>query len=166
MSNRIFFIALAALLSAGPAAAQLFPQPAGQVTLTAETERLDNNAHTLAYDGTVEILQNDDRLRCDHAVITQVPGSSDIDTVEATGNIYYVTKTSDGLQSVVRGDKAVYTRSADTIVITGGQVILTQGQNVMTGTRLVVQIGKGITTFDKPDGKGRVLGVFYPGKDK
>jgi lipopolysaccharide export system protein LptA len=162
-----FAFAAAALTVSAQALAQISPQ-SGVVTLTAGTQRIDNNAHTLAYDGAVEILQDASRLRCDHALVTQASSGSGITSIEATGNVYYVTKTADGQQSVVRGDRAVYENSSDTIVITGGQVILVQGQNVMTGTRLVVQVSKGTTTFDTPaaNDSGRVRGIFYPTKNK
>ena len=63
------------------------------------------------------------------------------------------------IYTVVRGDKAVYTRADDTLVVTG-DVVLTQGQNVLKGSRLVVYVGAGRATMDQ--GPGRVRGVFYP----
>ena len=89
------------------------------------------------------------------------PGSNlrgDIERMVATGNVYFVTPTQ-----VVRGDEATYTRSTDTIVVTG-DVILTQGENVLTGSRLTVQVASGRATMDgAPTAAGqRVRGVFYP----
>ena len=78
----------------------------------------------------------------------------DIERLEAAGNVYFVSPTQ-----VVRGDNAVYTQAADTLVVTG-DVVLTQGQNVLKGSRLVVQVGAGRATMD--EGPGRVRGVFYP----
>ena len=87
--------------------------------------------------------------------------------IDPDGNVYYVTKDSRGQENFMKGDNAVYTQSSDTMVVTGGPVILQQGQNVMTGTRLVSQVKAGITTLDSAPtdaGKGRVRGVFYPEK--
>ena len=76
----------------------------------------------------------------------------------------FVTKDAQGQDTIVRGDNAVYTKSDDTMVMTG-KVIMQQGQNVMTGSRLTSQVSKGITTLD-PGGQGRVSGVFFPNKDQ
>ena len=73
--------------------------------------------------------------------------------LEASGNVYFVTP-----EQTIRGDRAVYTPANDTIVLTG-DVILTQGQNVMTGGRLTYTTR---TEAAQMDGAGRVQGVFYP----
>ena len=56
--------------------------------------------------------------------------AGDPDRVEATGTVYFVTPTQS-----MRGDRAVYTINNGEVVVTGN-VILTQGQNVLTGGRL------------------------------
>ena len=44
--------------------------------------------------------------------------------MEAHGNVFYVTPTR-----VVKGDDAVYTADNTTIVMTGAEVVATQGKN-------------------------------------
>ncbi|HEX8470376.1 MAG TPA: LptA/OstA family protein, partial [Brevundimonas sp.] len=78
-----------------------------------------------------------------------------ISTVTASGNVYYVTPTE-----TIRGDRAVYTVSNATIIVTG-DVILTQGKNVLTGGRLSYNIDTGQTNM-VAGGNGRIQGVFYP----
>jgi lipopolysaccharide export system protein LptA len=126
---------------------------------------VDNQAdRTRTLDGRVEIIQDDARMRADHVVITYLPGQTDnssgpIDTIVATGNVYYIRP-----DATMKGDKAVYTKSDDTMVVTG-DVVLTQGQSVMTGNRLVSQVGKHITTLDANPvngAPGRVHAVIYP----
>ncbi len=155
----------AVLAAAGQAPAQVSTQ-GGPVMVGADTWHADSNTHTQYYDGRVEVTQADSRLRADHITITQSAtthsgneGWGDVISIEATGNVYYVTPTE-----TVKGDNAIYTKADDTMIITG-DVILEQDQNVMSGTRLVAQIGAGQTHFDAaPGGKtnGRVKGVFYP----
>lgn len=137
----------------------------GPIMLGSDTQSINQADHTQVLDGRVEVIQADARLRADHVVITYAPpeggssGFGPLSTIEATGNIYYVTP-----DSTVKGDKAVYTKSSDTMVLTG-EVILTQGQNVTTGNRLVSQVGAGITTMDADAvgaAKGRVRTVVYP----
>ncbi len=153
------------ILASGAALAQVSPD-GGPVQVTADTWKTDNNTHTTYLDGRVEIQQNGARLRADHAkILSTVDG--EIINIEATGNVYYVTKDVKGQESIVKGDNTVYTQSDDTMIVTG-QVVLQQGQNVMTGTRLVSHVKAGDTTLDAAPtdaGKGRVRGVFYPQKN-
>ena len=60
----------------------------------------------------------------------------------------------------MRGDAAVYDPSNDTVVITG-DVILTQGENVMTGGRLTYNLRTEQAQM-AGGSNGRVQGVFYP----
>ena len=158
-------ITAAAVLSlslgmAGVAGAQV-SSSGGPYMVSADTWHADGTAHVQYYDGRVEIIQNDSRLRADHIKVTHSSvtqsggdGWGDVVTIEATGNVYYVTP-----DQKMKGDSAVYTKAADTMVITGG-VVLQQGQNVMTGQRLTTIVSTGTSTFDSPG--GRVKAVIYP----
>ena len=79
----------------------------------------------------------------------------EISSVTASGNVYYVTPNE-----TIRGDRAVYTISNATIVVTG-DVILTQGKNVLTGARLVYNVRTESARMESGAG-GRIQGVFYP----
>ena len=64
----------------------------------------------------------------------------------------------------MRGDRAVYTPDTGEVVVTG-DVILTQGQNVLTGGRLVYNVNTEAARMEgAPRGAAgrRVQGVFYP----
>ena len=74
--------------------------------------------------------------------------------IEASGNVYFVTP-----DQTIRGDRAVYTFATDEVVVTG-DVILTQGKNVLTGNRLVYNVRTESARME--GGNGRVQGVFYP----
>jgi lipopolysaccharide export system protein LptA len=112
--------------------------------------------------------RSDSRLQADNVKIIHSPaqggsGFGEVITIEARGNVYYVTP-----QETVKGDMAVYTASTDTMIISG-EVILKQGLNVLTGNRLTIQVGAEKTTMDATPGtstKGRVRGVFYPKSEK
>jgi lipopolysaccharide export system protein LptA len=150
-------------LMAGAATAQVSGQ-GGPVQVGSDSQRIDQQANTMYLDGRVEILQDKARLRTDRATIIYSQAGGDINRIEATGNIYYVTVDAQGQQTIMKGDNAVYTKADDTMVVTGN-VILQQGQNVSTGNRLVSQVSKGITTFTANPGgqtKGRVRSVLYP----
>lgn len=102
----------------------------------------------------VEITQGPNRLRAD--AIEGVRGSGgQINTVTGSGGVYYVTPNE-----TIRGDRAVYTVSTATIVVTG-DVILTQGKNVLTGSRLTYNVDTGAASMASGSGS-RIQGVFYP----
>lgn len=166
----VMSLGVAGALSLGSAQAQIAPG-GGPIDIGADTLAVDNNARTQTWSGNVEALQGTNRLRADRVVVFHGKGGDgantgvapesamgDIDRLEARGNVYFVSPTQ-----VVRGDTAVYTRASDTLVVTG-DVVLTQGQNVLKGSRLVVHVGAGRATMD--EGPGRVRGVFYPESKK
>jgi len=164
-SLRIVAIMSCAAIALASASLAQVSSKGGPIQLGSDTQSINQNDHTQVLDGRVEVIQADGRLRADHIVMTYAPpeggssGFGPLVTIEATGNIYYVTP-----ESTVKGDKAVYTKASDTMVLTG-DVILQQGQNVTTGNRLVSQVGAGITTMDANPtsaGKGRVRAVIYP----
>lgn len=111
----------------------------------------------IALRGRAEILQGDNRLRANAIQAAMTDG--DITRIEANGDVYFVTPTQ-----TIRGDRAVYTIATDTVVVTG-EVILTQGQNVLTGGRLSYNVETGAARMEgAPSGRAgnRVQGVFYP----
>ncbi len=160
----------AMLLSVGGAQAQIAPG-GGPMDITADRFDLYDAQKMATYKGRVEILQGQNRMRADQVNVfyrssspaagpKPAPGAapagavSDIDHLEATGNVYFVTPTQ-----TVRGDKAVYTQATDTILVTGN-VVLAQGENVMRGERLTVQVKAGTSQMDG----GRVRALVYPDK--
>lgn len=160
----------AALLAAPSlAGAQLAPG-GGPIAYSADEQEYLDGERVLHWRGRVELLQEPNRLRADQMKLFFAPrnpgarntefGSNvgQLERIEAEGNVYFVTPTE-----TVRGDRAVYTAADDTIVVTG-EVIVTRGPNVMTGSRLTVQVEAGRSTMDgvqTPAGR-RVRGVFYP----
>lgn len=110
--------------------------------------------------GRAEIVQGGNRLRAD--AINATTDGGDLTRVEASGNVYFVTPEQN-----IRGDRAVYTPANDEIVVTG-EVILAQGDNVLTGGRLVYNVATQSARMEggargAEGASGRVRGVFYPG---
>lgn len=110
----------------------------------------------IALRGRAEVVQGSNRLRADS--INGAIVSGDLTRVEASGNVYFVTP-----DQTIRGDRAVYTLASDEVVVTG-DVILTQGQNVLTGGRLVYNTRTESARMEGGAGSngGRIRGVFYP----
>lgn len=108
--------------------------------------------NTVTLRGRAELVQGNNRLRADTVSGLNQTGES---RIEASGNVYFVTP-----DQTIRGDRAVYTTADDMIVVTG-DVILTQGQNVLTGSRLTYNVRTESARIEAA-GQGRIRGVFYP----
>jgi len=107
---------------------------------------------TLTLRGPAELVQGDNRFRADEISGFSQSGDS---RLEATGNVYFVTP-----EQTIRGDRATYDTASGVIVVTG-DVILTQGENVMTGGRLTYNIRTEAARIEGGSAD-RVQGVFYP----
>jgi lipopolysaccharide export system protein LptA len=79
-------------------------------------------------------------------------GSQQIRKLEARGNVIVSQK-----DQTVTGDKGVFDTKANTVTM-NGNVVMTQGQNVMQGEALTVDLTTGVSRLEP--GKGRVTGFF------
>lgn len=147
IAGAALLLALAAPATSGAQSADASKQP---VQYGADGGEYTPNGFALR--GRAELTQGGNRLRAD--AITGVTANSDLSRVEAVGNVYFVTPDQS-----MRGDRAVYTLGNGEVVVTG-DVILTQGKNVLTGNRLVYNVRT--ETARMEGGNGRVQGVFYP----
>jgi lipopolysaccharide export system protein LptA len=167
-------LGLAALLGA-PASAQLAPASNGPIDVTGDQLEAQPQQCLAVYRGNVEALQGTSRLRTDVLDLYARPlgaarsaadgGVSSkcgaLERMEAHGSVYYVTPSQ-----VVKGDDAVYLADAKTITVTG-DVVVSQGKNVVVGNRLVINTDTQHATMDsnaRGAGRpGRVRSVLYPG---
>ena len=109
--------------------------------------------------GRAEFTQGENRLRAERVNMVFSEGADrDLEQVEAVGEVYFVTPTQ-----TMRGDRAVYDLSSEELVVTG-EVILSEGDNVARGGRLVYNVRTGTGRMEgAPTAAGRrVQGVFYP----
>lgn len=171
-------IALLSLFTALPAAslAQIGAQ-GGPMDITAERLETFDAERRAIFSGNVDAAQGDANLRSDNLEVFFAQRSGDsagagaswgeIDRVIATGNVFYVTP-----DEVVRGARAVYELTSETIVMTG-DVTLRRGENVITGDCLVVDLATNNSQINAPactgqapssagQGSGRVRAVFFP----
>jgi lipopolysaccharide export system protein LptA len=161
--------AFALICAAAPAAAQIAPNSNAPVDITADELEVVNGDCSAIWRGNAEALQDTSRLRADVLRIynkkgppkpgANQPNCGTMDRMVAEGSVYYISP-----QQRVRGDRATYQAVSETITMTG-DVVAAQGQNVLRGSRMVINTdtGKGVMQSDvkgrnKP---GRVRGVFY-----
>jgi lipopolysaccharide export system protein LptA len=174
-ATSLLAVTVSALVAAQPARAQIAPEGKGPVAITADQLTGHNKDCEAIYSGNAEALQGTSRLRANvmnffnkkmpnphpGAGADSNPTCGDLERMEAHGNVYYVTP-----DRVVKGDDAIYTAENTTIVMTGAEVVATQGKNVVSGTRLTINTTTGEATMvNERTGRGekpRVKSVIYP----
>ncbi|MEM9168833.1 MAG: LptA/OstA family protein [Pseudomonadota bacterium] len=142
-----------AAVSAAPAAAQLAAADDCDEPLDVGGDRLEVVDEVATLTGNVRLVQCDAVLSTTTLVTTQGDGGS-YDTMKASGAVRYVSG-----EDAVASREAVYDRGRRTITFTG-DVIVTQGRQVMTGSRLVYHVDDGRIEFSAAPGE-RVRGVIY-----
>jgi lipopolysaccharide export system protein LptA len=117
------------------------------------------------FTGDVQVFQGDTEMRCKslvvfyeedptaHGVKAAEPGPGgqrQIRRIEAKGGVTVIQKDQNAT-----GDTAIFNMRENTVTLTGN-VIVTHGQDILRGQRLVVDLTSGVTKIDQ----GRVEGLF------
>ena len=132
------------------------------ITIAADNFQADLNAKSGTYTGNVVVVQGDTKLRANLMHIITVNGKAD--KITASGNVVVDSPTS----GTATGDKGVYSVVPRTVVMTGSNVVLKKGKDVLRGTQLTVNLNTGQATLGAGGPKapgapgGRVQGVFTP----
>ncbi len=150
----------AALLLAGPAAAQ--SQQAGvafdglarnsdqPVEVTSDELQVDQTGGTAVFTGNVLVTQGEMSLTAPRLTVDYSEGEAGrIERVHATGGVTLVTPTE-----AAESDEATYTVASGDVLMTGA-VLLTQGDMVLSGDRLTIDLETGTGQM-----QGRVRSVF------
>jgi lipopolysaccharide export system protein LptA len=163
-AGAVWLLASGAAVAATPAqgpGAGLSPSAHGPIDIGAESSTYNNTTCESTWNGAVEVLQGDTRLRANamhvfmsHKTATSADqaGCGNAQRIEADGNVFYVTP-----DQRARGDHAVYNADENLIVMTGN-VILVQGKNVVHGDKLTIHT---VTRAAEMQSSSRVRAVFY-----
>ena len=153
-----------------PNALQGFSQNRSQpVQIEAATLEVRDKDKMATFSGNVHVIQGDTDMRSRTLVVfyeadanakTGVKaaqpgpgGSSQIRRLEANGNVIVTQK-----DQTATGDKGIFDMRANTVTLVGN-VVISQGQNVLRGERLVVDLANGVSRVEG----GRVQGLFQRG---
>jgi lipopolysaccharide export system protein LptA len=177
-STRLFAVVMVAAVLAGAAAvAQQGPPNALQgfstnrdkpVKIDAATLEVRDKEKVATFSGDVHVVQGDTDMRCKVLVVyyeesaakaggpkTADPGpagSSQIRRMEARGNVVVTQK-----EQTATGDRGDFDMRTNTVTLSG-KVVVTKGQDVLRGERLVVNLTDGVSRMEG----GRVEGMFNP----
>ncbi len=152
-----------------PNALQGFSQNRDQpVKIQAASFEVREKEKTATFSGDVQVLQGDTEMRCKllnvfydddaagRGMKAAEPGPSgnrQIRRIEAKGGVIVVQKDQHAT-----GDSAIFNMRENTVTL-NGNVVVTRGQDILRGQRLVVDLNSGVSKMDQ----GRVEGLFQSG---
>lgn len=125
------------------------------VEATADTLSVDQETSTAMFEGNAKVTQGTLHLDADKILIEYKPEDGGVSRVEATGGVTFTNGTE-----IAEAESAIYTVGASEITMTGG-VLLLQGQNTISGDRLVLDLEAGTGNM-----QGNVKTVFTPANGK
>ena len=153
-------LALASATQAQEGAARL--DTTEPIEIVADALEVNQEQKLAIFTGNVAATQGQILLNADRVVVHYAAGGGDgiqaISTIDAEGNVFFSTNFE-----TAQGDAGLYDVENGMIMLTG-DVVLTRGDNVLRGTRLVLNLLDGKSRVDggaAEDG-GRVRGVFVP----
>lgn len=155
---RYLLAAASAFVFVLPGAMAQLSGDGGPIRVNADTSEVLEKQRKVVLIKDVDIMQGDARLRANRVTINYSAGEEaaagamggfgDIQTLVAEGEVFYVTP-----DLKATGQRGVYDAQSDTITLTG-DVVLVRGEDVATGSRLVMRLAEGRTILD--GGEGRV----------
>jgi lipopolysaccharide export system protein LptA len=126
-----------------------------------QLEVLDEQAKAI-FKGNVKVRQGTSLMSTSLLTVKYLKGSgggqNDIEQLDMSGGLIV---TSD--ENTISADQGTYHVQTENIVLTG-KVVVSQGQNVATGCRLVANLKTNQAKLEACKGGGRVKSVFTPGK--
>lgn len=151
----------AALLGvAWPAAAQDTTQTrmglklSGDKPIQIESDKLEVNENDskAVFSGNVSVVQGPTMLKTSKMTVYYVKpkdgaaaptGQQAIDRLEVDGKVYVKSDTQEAT-----GDHGTFDMKSEVLVLTGDNVVLSEGPNVLTGCKLTVQMKTGLANFE------------------
>lgn len=116
-----------------------------------ESDRLDidDDASSATFNGNVNVVQGDTLLKSGKMVVYYAGGGSvsagatDIEKIEVSGSVVLQS----GNQTAT-ADSGLFNMVAQTLVLTGKKVVLSQGDNILVGCKLTVKMQTGDARID------------------
>jgi lipopolysaccharide export system protein LptA len=138
------------------------------VKIDADSLEVRDKEKVATFNGDVRVVQGDTNMRCKTLVVyyeessskgggpkTADPGpagSSQIRRMEARGNVVVTQK-----DQIATGDRGDFDMRTNTVTLSG-KVVVTKGQDVLRGERLIVNLTDGASKMEG----GRVEALFNP----
>jgi len=142
------------------------------VRITSATLEVRDKSKMATFKGDVHVIQGETDVRCNELVVyyddekdksgakPKAPppdaarGQQQIRRMEARGNVIVTQKDQRAV-----GDRAEFDMRSNTVTLIGN-VVVTNAENVVRGSRMVVDLTTGIARMGDTGGGGRVEGIF------
>ncbi|MDP7344035.1 MAG: lipopolysaccharide transport periplasmic protein LptA [Alphaproteobacteria bacterium] len=137
------------------------------IEITADTLEVRQSENLAIFRGDVDAIQGDMLLRADTLIVhyrdnEAAPDQPGISRIDAEGNVFVSSPNE-----TAQGARGIYDVDNKKIWLTG-QVVLTQGENIIQGEQLELDLVTGkskVLSAESGDGKReRVRGLFVPKK--
>jgi lipopolysaccharide export system protein LptA len=142
----------------------------GDEPIQIESDRLEiRDAERVAvFSGNVTVVQGPTLMRTARMTVRYSTGGGPIsgggaaiEKLEADGKVYVKSE-----EQVATGDRGTFDMRTETLVLTGEKVVLSEGDNVIVGCRLTVEMKSGEARFDgcgeASRGGGRIIMQITP----
>lgn len=172
-------LAVMAMLAAAPAA--LAQQEGGRMTglrlegdkpIQIESDHLEvrEGDSVAIFTGNVAVVQGAMLLRSGKMTVhynkegsgSVATGSSDIERIEVENKVYVKSDAQ-----VATADRGSFDMKSEVLVLSGKEVVLSEGDNIIVGCRLTVQMATGLANLEgcggDSGGSGRVRMLLKPG---
>ena len=133
------------------------------IEIEADSLEAEQSARLAVFSGNVKALQGQLRLSADKLQVYYGGGAgvseAEISRIDAEGRVFFSTN-----RETAQGDRGTYDVENGIITLTGA-VVLTRGDDVIRGRRVVLNLTTGRSTVNAGDeeaGDGRVRGLFIP----
>lgn len=143
----------------------------GKEPIQIESDKLEvrEKESVAIFTGNVAVTQGTTLLKAGKMTVYYVnkgegsatTGSADIDRLEVDDKVYLKSDTQ-----VATGDRGTFDMKTEILVLSGKEVVLTDGPNILLGCKLTVQMKTGQAQVDgcpKDGGGGRVQMSLTPG---
>lgn len=142
----------------------------GDKPIQIESDRLEvREADNIAiFSGNVSVVQGTTMLKSGRMTVhytadggSAATGSSDIERLEVAGSVYVKSENQ-----VATGDRGSFDMRTEVLTLSGKEVVLSEGQNIIVGCLLTVQMRTGEAKLDgckQGEQKGRVKMLLTPG---
>lgn len=144
-------------------------QLSGDEPIQIESDRLEvrESDSVAVFTGNVSVTQGPTLLKSGTMTVhyaqgggSAATGSADIERLEVDGKVYIKSDTQ-----VATGDRGTFDMASEVMVLTGEEVVLSEGDNVIVGCKLTVQMKTGEAQLDGcggDGGGGRVKMLMQP----
>ena len=138
----------------------------GDEPIEIESDRFEvNEAESVGtFTGNVSVMQGATLLKAGRMKVfydrdsgSATTGNAQIDRLEVDGGVYVKSNAQ-----VATGDQATFDMASEVLVLSGSEVVLTEGENVIVGCKLTVRMATGQGTLEScsdggSDGRVRML---------